>query len=83
MSAGTSANDGDGTASASEATPADLFADQLDDGDTLASWVLLGAVRGPGGGRVAALISDEEMPVWELRGILAEALAMLNGPDPE
>lgn len=53
---------------------------ELDESDVLCSWIALGAVRAPDGGRVTAAVSHQDMPSWEMRGILAEALALLDEP---
>lgn len=57
-----------------------ILSRELDTLDELGNWIALGAVRAPDGGRIVAAVSDPAMPSWEMRGILAEALAMLDEP---
>lgn len=47
-------------------------------GDHLDAWILLGAVRADDGGKVVAVVSDASLPPWYMRGVLAEADALLG-----
>lgn len=48
----------------------------LTPGDVVVSWVAIAGVRHvQGGGYVVTLCSDDMPPIWQLRGMLAEAEA--------
>lgn len=50
----------------------------LQRGDHLDAWIVLGAVRADDGGKIVAVVSDPSLPVWYMRGVLAEADGLLG-----
>lgn len=51
----------------------------LTPGDVVVSWVTIAGVRNPdGGGYVITVCSDDVPPLWQLRGMLAEAEAGIS-----
>lgn len=62
-----------------QAVRAHAASDLNADGEVIVSWMALAAVRRyDGGGFVISMPSGTTMPYWEARGILHEALAMLE-----
>lgn len=57
----------------------DTVADMLLPGDVVVSWVAIAGVRHvEGGGTVVTVCSDDSPPLWQLRGMLAEAEAGIS-----
>jgi len=54
-------------------------ADLVDQGEHITGWLALACTRRfDGGGVVITLVSDDGMPVYEVRGILAETMAVVD-----
>lgn len=54
----------------------DTVGNDLTPGDVIVSWVAVAGVRHVhGGGYVTTLCSDDQPPIWQVRGMLAEAEA--------
>ncbi|MFE2751587.1 hypothetical protein ACFXGA_06240 [Actinosynnema sp. NPDC059335] len=70
---------GGGTRGALDAAIRAHAADLVDRGEHITGWLALAATRRfDGGGVVINLVSDDAMPVYEARGILAEAMAAVD-----
>ena len=53
-------------------------------GDAVVCWLNLAGVRSVnGGGYVLYHLSDDQPPVWQLRGLLVEALAAIDAAEAE
>lgn len=54
-------------------------AEHLDDGEVITRWMVLAATqRFDGGGAVITLVNDEAVPRWQVRGLLAEAMSIVE-----
>lgn len=54
------------------------LASYVDDGEVIASWMVLAATRSAEDGGVVLVETSEAMPQWEARGVLATAMRSVN-----
>jgi hypothetical protein len=50
----------------------------VDLGEVVTNWVILAATRTSGGGEVHAVVSDDDLPTYLVRGMLDEARARID-----
>jgi hypothetical protein len=51
----------------------------LEPGEMVTSWVAVAGIRRPaGGGGIAMEMSDDSPPIWQVRGMLTEAISALD-----